>query len=894
MSRQRIRHFAVALLLSVIVTAASAMPAVAGIATPAKASSSSSQGAPAPAVVGMVAAHTSREVFGFALASSLSDPTIGYPSWNFDLLSTVAVFGVHVDTAGHFVGDNGWTVWNSPAIPALISVAHQHGAKVLLTIILQDFNPSTPNMCAGLANADATVAQTLAEVKAKAVDGVNVDYEGLDGACGSGDPYWAQHAMTSLAQKMRAALGSSLYLSVDTYAGAAADPYGFFDVVGLAAYVDSMFVMAYDMEYSNYSSAPVYCSRFCLGPTSPLTSYRYNDTTVMSQYIAAVPPGKVIMGVPYYGRKACVSGLGPNQYPTSSVVADSYLDAAGEAAYFEVQPGSYVVHRESNSSGLERWDTWFNTALNCTRELYWDDAVSLGKKYDLVNSDGLRGVGLWNLNYGGGAPELWAALSSHFVRCSAATISASPVSPQGTGVHVTVTAASSGCAGPQYRFWVQPPGGAWTIVQDYSAATTYSWTTTTLAGSYRLEADVRANSAGDYDAVANLTYALSACTGAALAADHTSPQKPGTSIVLSASATCPGTPQYRFWIRPPGGAWRVVQDYGASAAYTWNTTGIAVGAYSLEVDVRDQGSTATYEAVGRLAFTLDPPCGTPTLTTSPVAPQGTGTVVTLSATTSSCPSPLYRFWIQTPGGAWTVAQPYGSAATYSWHTAGLAPGTYRLEVDVRDQSSLEAYDAVANINDVISACSGAKLTTDKASPQPPGTSILLSGAANCAGTAQYRFWVRAPGGSWTIVQDYSPASAYALNTTGKPSGAYGLEVDVRNQGSTAVYESVANLTYLIDVCTAARLTTNLPSPQPHGTAIVLTGSATCLGTAQYRFWVRAPGGSWTIVQDYSSASTFTWSTTGQAAATYALEVDVRDQGSTATYETVANINFALT
>ncbi len=37
-----------------------------------------------------------REVFGFAFASSLGDPTIGYPTWNFALLSTVAYFGVHV------------------------------------------------------------------------------------------------------------------------------------------------------------------------------------------------------------------------------------------------------------------------------------------------------------------------------------------------------------------------------------------------------------------------------------------------------------------------------------------------------------------------------------------------------------------------------------------------------------------------------------------------------------------------------------------------------------------------------------------------------------------------------------------------------------------------------
>src|SRR3981081_4497380 len=30
-----------------------------------------------------------REVFGFALASSLGDATVGYPTWNFSLLSTV-------------------------------------------------------------------------------------------------------------------------------------------------------------------------------------------------------------------------------------------------------------------------------------------------------------------------------------------------------------------------------------------------------------------------------------------------------------------------------------------------------------------------------------------------------------------------------------------------------------------------------------------------------------------------------------------------------------------------------------------------------------------------------------------------------------------------------------
>jgi spore germination protein YaaH len=368
--------------------------------------------APRMAAVGG-AGNLQREVFGFALASSLSDPTIGYPSWNFSLLSTVAFFGLHVNTDGTFAADSGWNVWNSSQLTGLLSAAHSAGTKVVLTIILQDFSAGTPNMCAGLANRATTVTQTVAEVKGKGVDGVNIDYEGLSGSCANGQT--PRSAMTDLAHQLRAALPAGSYLSVDTYASSAGDPAGFFDVPGLSPNVDSFFVMAYDQEYSNWRHAPLNCSSFCLGPTSPLTGYYYNDTTDASQYMAAVPASKVILGLPYYGRKSCVSSAAANQYPSGAVSADGYRDAIGEASAAGVQPGSYVVHHDANDpSGQERWDSWYNTTLACTRELYWDDTVSLGKKYDLVNQDQLRGVGIWNLNFGGGASELWNELASKF------------------------------------------------------------------------------------------------------------------------------------------------------------------------------------------------------------------------------------------------------------------------------------------------------------------------------------------------------------------------------------------------------------------------------------------------------------------------------------------------
>ena len=356
-----------------------------------------------------------REIFGFALSSTLGDANVGYPSWNFSLLSTVAFFGLHVNDDGTIANDSNWTTWNSSTLTGLVSTAHAAGTRVVATVVLQDFSNGTPHMCAGLSHASTTVSAAVAELKAKGVDGLNVDYEGLNGACGTTDTSWARHTFTAFVASLRAALPSGSYLSVDTYASSASDPTGFFDVAALGAPADAFFVMAYDLEYSNYRRAPLGCSSFCLGPTSPLAGYYYNDTSTASQYASVVPASKVLLGVPYYGRKACVGGATANANALGTVTADSYLDAIGESADPAVKAGSYAAHRDANdSAGQERWDTWFNTSMNCTRELYWDDATSLGLKYDLVNSANLRGVGIWNLNYGGGSPELWAELKAKF------------------------------------------------------------------------------------------------------------------------------------------------------------------------------------------------------------------------------------------------------------------------------------------------------------------------------------------------------------------------------------------------------------------------------------------------------------------------------------------------
>ena len=106
--------------------------------------------------------------------------------------------------------------------------------------------------------------------------------------------------------------------------------------------------MAYDMEYSNWDSAPLNCPSFCIGPTAPLTTYLFNDTRASSEYTAVVAPSKVIMGVPYYGRKECVAGYSPANAPANAVgsttpVAEGYLDTSTEQGY--LQQGCRKTHQ---------------------------------------------------------------------------------------------------------------------------------------------------------------------------------------------------------------------------------------------------------------------------------------------------------------------------------------------------------------------------------------------------------------------------------------------------------------------------------------------------------------------------------------------------------------------
>jgi hypothetical protein len=79
-----------------------------------------------------------------------------------------------------------------------------------------------------------------------------------------------------------------------------------------------------------------------------------------------------------------------------------------------------------------------------------------------------------------------------------------------------------------------------------------------------------------------------------------------------------------------------------------------------------------------------------------------------------------------------------------------------------------------------------------------------------------------------------------------------------------------------------------------GTRVSVSGSATGCPNPRYAFYLLPPGGSWSLVQAYSSNPTLSWSTTGRASGTYRFSVWARDASSKASYDAFEAFQYSLT
>ena len=190
-----------------------------------------------------------------------------------------------------------------------------------------------------------------------------------------------------------------------------------------------------------------------------------------------------------------------------------------------------------------------------------------------------------------------------------------------------------------------------------------------------------------------------------------------------------------------------------------------------------------------------------------------------------------------------------------------------------------------------SGCPYVTISAAPASPSASGTPVTVTASAPGCPNPQYQFWTLAPGAaSWQVGQTYSSTATFSWTNTGLTPGTYGLAVWARDAASNGIFSNSfgrwdafnsTNYTLATRACTGLGLFAAPAAAASIGTSVTLTAAGTCPdANPSYQFWVLAPGASsWTVVQAYSTSTTFSWSTTGKAPGAYQVAAWVRDASS---------------
>lgn len=307
---------------------------------------------------------------------------------HYDLLTHVACFSVNVNSDGSLGNDHGWP-WTS-----LINQAHANGVKAVLVATLFSNDAITT-----LINNETYKNDFFVNLKNKMLegttDGVNIDFE----PGGSGSLDWESEVHYFMAD-LTAYFHAEVPDSEVTFAGPAVNWGDRWNLAALANSCDGIFIMGYAFAGSWSSTS---------GPNAPLTGGSINITdTVLDEYAAVTQnnPEKLILGVPYYG----------NHWTTSSSSArSSVISYVGSTRFYNDQPNSETYGLLWESSSQTPWYRWHDGFT--WHQVWFDNADSLGLKYDLALDHGLQGVGMWALEYDGARDELWDLLDEKVGGC---------------------------------------------------------------------------------------------------------------------------------------------------------------------------------------------------------------------------------------------------------------------------------------------------------------------------------------------------------------------------------------------------------------------------------------------------------------------------------------------
>lgn len=270
-------------------------------------------------------------------------------------------------------------------------------------------------------------------------------------------------------------------------------------------------------------------------------------------------------------------------------------------------------------------------------------------------------------------------------------------------------------------------------------------------------------------------------------------------------------------------------------------------------------------------------------------PNSSALLTASNATCAAGEVAEYRFMYKRDGDPtpYTEFRGWSTEPTATFDNAELPSGKYTLQVRARNVGSSSAQNSQATV--VVNSgevCSSVTLKAAPTSPVLPGKTITLSSQATCtAGSPEYQYSVKAPGGSYAPLGTWTEGHA-AWDTSGLALGKYTLRVYARRAGNISSYESERTLSFtLADTCQAVTMDFSPAGAQPSGTMVVVDAHANCPGgsTPEFRFhYGLKTGPEWLLLQDWSSDAAALWDTTGLVEGTYQVRVQTRAPGVTTT------------
>ena len=398
-----------------------------------------------------------RQVFGFLPYWEVNGAATRL---DYDVLSTIAYFSVGVDGKGALKKRDpdgtlttGWGGWTSSGMTRVINSAHAKGTRVVLTVTAFAWTTSqarTQKALLGSSAARRTLArQIVAAVRDRGADGVNLDFEPL--ARGYADEF-VSLLRTIRSEFNRVRSGYQITYDTTAYIG----NYPLEASVGKRA-ADAIFVMGYDFRIGSSSTA---------GSISPLSGSGYDLADTVRAYKRRVPGSRLILGIPWYGRAWSTATDNPRSRTLSgakygysrAVNYENVMDYVREHGrrWDRVEQSPYVVYRRRNC-------TKTYGCVTSWRQIWYEDAASMKRRYALVNDYGLRGAGMWALGYEGGRRELYKALADSFLvahAAPAARLRSLPVSSGDEGFIVRWTGSGFSRIA-SYDVQVSVNGGSW-------------------------------------------------------------------------------------------------------------------------------------------------------------------------------------------------------------------------------------------------------------------------------------------------------------------------------------------------------------------------------------------------------------------------------------------------